>query len=134
MKNENAVIAAENELKARDNPIERIMDNAFGKLRNMSRTDTVIGEEIEVGEFKVVPVSKVSMGFVTGGGEYSEADAMSDFPFAGASGAGMSVQPVCFLVTDGKTIKVVGLSSQSPFDKILTTIPDIVSGLVKKKK
>lgn len=115
------------------NPIERIMDDSFGKLKNITRSETIIGEPISVGNYSVAPVTKISVGFVTGGGEYGDAES-SDFPFAGASGAGMSVNPVCFLVSDGKSFKVVGLNTPSAFDRIIAAVPDIISKFTAKKK
>ena len=74
------------------------------------------------------------MGFLTGGGEYSDLsrENYSEYPFAGGSGAGVSVSPVGFLVSDGKSVKLVGVDDKSLYDKLLSVIPDIVSAFTKK--
>jgi len=119
-----------------DHPIERIMDNAFVKIRTIVDADTVIGNPVTTMDgTTIIPISKVTMGFVTGGGEYSDMsrEEYDEFPFAGGSGAGLTVSPVGFLVNDGKSIKIVNLNdNSSPYDKILGIIPKVVQGMVKK--
>ncbi len=101
-----------------EHPIERIMDSAFGKMRTLTDADIIVGNPIIMPDgTTVVPISKISIGIVTGGGEYSQKQ-QSEYPFAGASGAGMSVSPVCFLVSDGKSVRMLNVGSKSMFDKI----------------
>ena len=56
-----------------EHPIERIMDNAFVKMKGLISADTVIGEPMTTSDgVSIIPISKVTMGFLTGGGEYSD--------------------------------------------------------------
>lgn len=117
-----------------EHPIERIMDSAFGKMRTLTDADIVVGNPIIMPDgTTVVPISKISIGIVTGGGEYSQKQ-QSEYPFAGASGAGMSVSPVCFLVSDGKSVRMLNVGSKSMFDKVVETVPDVVGSIFGKKK
>ena len=117
-----------------EHPIERIMDSAFGKMRTLTDADIIVGNPIIMPDgTTVVPISKISIGIVTGGGEYSQKQ-QSEYPFAGASGAGMSVSPVCFLVSDGKSVRMLNVGSQSAFDKIMDTVPEVVGSIFGKKK
>ena len=117
-----------------EHPIERIMDSAFGKMRTLSDADIIVGNPIIMPDgTTVVPISKISIGIVTGGGEYSQKQ-QSEYPFAGASGAGMSVSPVCFLVSDGKSVRMLNVGSKSMFDKVVETVPDVVGSIFGKKK
>ncbi|MBD5132323.1 MAG: sporulation protein YtfJ [Clostridiales bacterium] len=117
-----------------EHPIERIMDSAFGKMRTLTDADIIVGNAIVMPDgTTVVPISKISIGIVTGGGEYSQKQ-QSEYPFAGASGAGMSVSPVCFLVSDGKSVRMLNVGSKSMFDKVVETVPDVVGSLFGKKK
>lgn len=117
-----------------EHPIERIMDSAFGKMRTLTDADIIVGNPIIMPDgTTVVPISKISIGIVTGGGEYSQKQ-QSEFPFAGASGAGMSVSPVCFLVSDGKSVRMLNVGSKSMFDKVVETVPDVVGSIFGKKK
>lgn len=116
-----------------EHPIERIVDNAFTKIRTLVDADTVIGRPVTTNDgVSIIPVSKVTMGFLTGGGEYGDMSrqSYSQYPFAGGSGAGVSVSPVGFLISDGKSVKLVGVDDKSAFDKILNLIPDVISNLL----
>lgn len=118
-----------------EHPIERVMDNAFVKIKGLISADTVVGRPVvTVDGTSIIPVSRVTMGFLTGGGEYSDLsrENYSEYPFAGGSGAGVSVSPVGFLVSDGKCVKLVGVDDKSLYDKLLSLIPDVVSIFTKK--
>lgn len=118
-----------------EHPIERVMDNAFVKMKGLISADTVVGRPVvTVDGTSIIPVSRVTMGFLTGGGEYSDLsrENYSEYPFAGGSGAGVSVSPVGFLVSDGKRVKLVGVDDKSLYDKLLSLIPDVVSIFTKK--
>lgn len=117
-----------------EHPIERIMDSAFGKMRMLTDADIIVGNPIVMSDGStVVPISKISIGIVTGGGEYCEKQ-QNEYPFAGASGAGMSVSPVCFLVNDGKSVKMLNVGSKSVIDKVVETVPEVVRSIFGKKK
>lgn len=117
-----------------EHPIERIMDSAFGKIRSLTDADMIVGEPILMPDgTSVIPISKISIGIVSGGGEYGM-NASLEYPFAGASGAGMSVQPVCFIVNDGKSVRMMNVGSKSPVDKVIETVPQVVGSLFGRKK
>ena len=126
-------------IQQQEHPVERIMDNAFTKMRTFVEADTVIGTPVVTADgVSIIPISKITAGFLTGGGEYSDMSRQTytEYPFAGGSGAGVSVSPVGFLVSDGKTVKLVNVDDKNPFEKILDTVPEILDGLldgVKKK-
>ncbi|MCL1953377.1 MAG: sporulation protein YtfJ, partial [Firmicutes bacterium] len=97
----------------------------------------VIGNPVTTADgVSIIPVSRVAMGFVTGGGEYSDMSKSSnlDYPFAGGSGAGLSVVPIGFLINDGKTIKMINIDEQDDaYSKIIDMIPGLIKGFVKKE-
>ena len=91
-------------------PIESIISSTMENLKNIIRVDTVVGDPIRLeNDTLVLPVSRVSLGFVSGGGEYpvsgkSIANCKSSLeggetrlPFAGTTAAGLTVTPVSFL-------------------------------------
>ena len=90
-----------------NNKIEEIMNSAIERIKNIIDTNTVVGEQIKTPKGFVIPLTKVSIGFVAGGGEYSSDDKQikttNAYPFAGGTGSGVCVQPIGFLsVEDGK--------------------------------
>lgn len=120
-----------------DHPIERIMDNALIKIRSFVDADTVVGTPVTTSDgMSFIPISRVSMGFLTGGGEYSDlsSEQKSEYPFAGGSGAGVSVQPIGFLVSDGKSIKLVNIGEKNPLEKLMEITPEIVDAVMGKAK
>lgn len=124
-------------IQQQEHPIERIMDNAFTKIRSLVDADTVIGNPVVTADgVSIIPVSKVTMGFLTGGGEYSDMSRQTytEYPFAGGSGAGVSVAPIGFLISDGKSVKLVSVDDKNPMDKILDLIPEVLDGLFEGAK
>lgn len=114
-------------------PIERVMDNAFAKMKGLVKADAVVGEPVTTADgTSIIPVSRVTMGFVTGGGEY-DSGGKDEGNFAGGSGAGMTVTPVCFLVSDGKCVKLVGVDDESALEKLLSLVPDLLERLAGGK-
>lgn len=112
-----------------------ILGTTIDKIKNLVDTSTVIGEPMKISEkVTVIPISKVTYGFASGG---------SDFPsknnaelFGGAGGAGITVTPVAFLVVndDIVTIKTIG-TSDNPIEKVVSAVPEVVNtvtGLVNK--
>ncbi|MCL2676018.1 MAG: GerW family sporulation protein [Firmicutes bacterium] len=119
-----------------NHPIERIMDNAMSKIRAFAASDTIIGTPVCTTDgVSIIPVSKVTMGFLTGGGEYSDLsrESYSQYPFAGGSGAGVSVSPVGFLISDGRSVKLVHVDDKNLLEKALDTIPEVLDSLFQDK-
>ncbi len=107
------------------------MDNAFSKIKTIIDADTVIGKPLILDDGTgIIPISRVTMGFLTGGGEYSDMTGKSsDFPFAGGSGIGASVVPVGFLVKNEKGFKIIGVSDRNLYEKVLALVPEALEAI-----
>ncbi len=117
-------------------PIENIMSTTMENIRDMVDVDTVIGEAIVTADGStVIPVSKVSFGFVAGGGEYEsncKARELSDrMPFAGGTGAGVTIQPMGFLVSNHETVRLLPAQPYAPADRIIELAPQIMCEIKK---
>lgn len=120
-----------------DTAIKGIMDVTMEKIRAMVDADTIIGKEIKLESgIVIIPVSKISFGFASGG---------SDFPsktnkelFGGGAGAGVSVTPTAFIVVNGNDVRMLQVSKKpDSTDKAIDMLPslvDKVSALFKKDK
>ncbi len=77
----------------------------------------------------IIPVSKVSFGFVTGGGEYNDKKTKEEtgLPFAGGCASGITISPVAFLVADKNGIKLMSSNPKSAFEKIVDNAPQIIT-------
>ena len=118
-----------------DTEIKGIMDVTMDKIRAMADADTIIGKEIKLDNgIVIIPISKVSFGFASGG---------SDFPsktnkelFGGGAGAGISVTPTAFIVINNNDVRMLQISKKADAtDKAIDMLPalfDKVTALFKK--
>ena len=116
-------------------PIENIMSTTLENIRDMIDVNTVVGEPIAAsGGETIIPISRVSFGFVAGGGEYgptSRAEGGAEHPFAGGTGAGVTVQPLGFLVTGPDQTRMLPAQCFQPLDRVLELIPQVVADVRK---
>ena len=121
-------------------PIENIMSTTLENIRDMIDVNTVIGEAITAADGStIIPISRVSFGFVAGGGEYGRCAAKGEegrpeHPFAGGTGAGVTVQPLGFLVTGADQTRVLPAACSQPIDRLLELIPQLVGDVKKAMK
>lgn len=121
-----------------EHPIGDLMQTTLENIKDMVDVNTVIGEPIPAGDTgTIIPVSKVTFGFVAGGGEYDKNQLPEeDKPFAGGSGAGVSVQPVGFLVVTQDSVKVLPAQQPTAWERALNAAPQLmedVKRLLQKK-
>ena len=111
--------------------VEELLSSACSKIKGMVDTNIIVGDKIVADNVTIIPLSKVSVGFVAGGGEYDKNPADEDFPFAGGSGAGFSVQPVGYLFVSGGEVMFTKIIPESPIEKVLDKFPEIVEKVNK---
>ncbi|MGN0778163.1 MAG: GerW family sporulation protein [Aristaeellaceae bacterium] len=116
-----------------EHPIGTLMQTAMASIKDMVDVNTVIGEPVVASSgATIIPISKVSFGYVTAGGDMAAQDkrhlqpGTGEFPFAGGSGAGVSVQPVGFLVVSGDTVRMLPAQSLTVADRMVELIPGVV--------
>ena len=116
-------------------PIEGLMTTTLESIRDMIDVNTVVGEPIATADGStVVPISRVSFGFVAGGGEMKPASTAAqppEPPFAGGAGAGVTVQPLGFLVTGPDAVRLLPAQCYQPIDRVIELIPQVVAELKK---
>ena len=119
-----------------DTKVQGLLSEAMSKIHEMADADTVIGNPIKVDGNTIIPISKVSYGFAGGG---------TDLPvktekecFGGGTGAGMTVQPLGFLVITGDDVRLLQLNlDKSTSSAIVNMVPEVfskVQPLFKKDK
>ena len=113
-----------------ENQINEIMEGAISKIKTFLDTSTVVGIPFETKEGSLlIPLTKVSVGFVAGGGEYGENKKSDKIPMAGGSGGGICVQPIGYLSIKNDVCKLIRIDEKSKYDKLLDSIPDILSNV-----
>jgi len=123
--------------------IENLLDVSMEKIKSIVSVNTVIGDLVKVSEnVYIIPLSKMVCGFVAGGGEYGaglKKNPEAELAFGGGSGAGLTVQPVGFLVVNSETghIQFMNIGMQDPVGKIIDMTPEIlnkIENLVNRRK
>ena len=123
-----------------NNNIDAIMKTTLENLKQMVDVNTVVGAAVSSQDgTTIIPVSRVSFGFVSGGGEYtldtiSKIDSAQTLPFAGGAGAGVSVSPVGFLVVDGSNIRMLSAHIPSSIDRMIEAVPSVIGEIKKTVK
>lgn len=109
----------------KETPVNKIMESTLQKMREMVDVSTIIGEPIVTGDTTLIPVSKVSYGFTTGG---------TDLPskqnkelFGGAGGGGISITPVAFIVIQDTKVRLMQIDNYtSSADRAISMIPELI--------
>lgn len=113
-------------------PIESLMSTSMENIREMVDVNTVVGEPVATQDGStIIPISKVSFGFVAGGGEYAAGmpSQQEGLPFAGGAGAGVSVHPVGFLVCSSNGVRLLSTSCVSPMERMIEMIPQALESI-----
>lgn len=123
-----------------NHPIENLMKATMENIKDMIDVDTVIGNPVTAADgTTIIPISRVSFGFASGGGEFKDntpsPNPPGKYPFAGGSGAGISLKPVGFLVVHGVNIRFLSVDNINPLDKLIDSMPqaiDMITNFLNK--
>ena len=120
-----------------EHPIEGLMDVTMQKIKEMVDVNTIVGDPITTPDGTVIiPVSKVSYGFASGGSDIPSKNAPNKEIFGGGSGAGVSINPIAFLAVYNGKVELLNIESyDGTADRVVGLVPEIidkVSALFKK--
>jgi uncharacterized spore protein YtfJ len=104
----------------------------FEQLEKFFKTETVIGESIQVGNITLIPVINVSFGAGNGGG--SGKDSHGNDGSGGGAGAGGRIAPTAIIVVKDDDVKVLPLTTRGSIDKIIEMVPELVTKMSSKKE
>lgn len=117
--------------------LEGLLNVSLENIKGLVDSNSIIGSPITTPDgATIIPVSKVSFGFASGG---------SDFPttspkdmFGGGSGGGVTISPVAFLVIKGDSVRMIQVADKDSIsERIANMVPDAidtVSSLISSKK
>ena len=119
--------------------LENMMNSSIEKIKEMVNADTIIGKAITTPDgTTIIPVSKISYGYASGGSDFSANKAPEKDMFGGGNGIGVSMVPLAFLVISDGDVKLLQIQSfDGAIDRIIGMTPNIVdkiSSMIKKKK
>jgi len=112
--------------------LENLLQRLTEFIQKEAKTETVIGEQFQLGEYTCVPVVSMGVGFGSGGGT-------GDAPKTGkgeGSGAvaGLGVNPIGFLVTRGDQINFIRTQESKGLSAVFDKVPDMMEKMMAKKK
>ena len=127
-----------------ESKINDIIKVSLEKIKDIVGAETIIGSPIETaGGTTIIPVSKVAVGFASGGLDYdpdklggkdAKPSLLKSANFSGGGGTGISVSPIGFLVVskDGRVelLTVDNPNAGDTVEKLVSVIersPEIIS-------
>lgn len=115
--------------------IDDLIAGTAERLTRLVDVDTVIGKPVfSTSGTEIIPLTKVTMGYLSGGGEYAEAKVLKEdetAPFAGGAGTVVTMKPVGFLIDDGTTCRLVQLGD-GPLDRVIEKAGELIEQISKK--
>ena len=113
-----------------DLQMKEMLEQITNFMQSEARTETVVGNAFQLGEFSCIPVIRVGMGFGTGSGE---GDEPKQGHGAGA-GAGMGIEPIGFLVTRGEQISFVSTKTNKGLAAAFEKVPDLIGKFMENQQ
>ena len=112
-----------------------LINDSFEKLDTLADVNTIMGKPfVTTSGFQIIPFSKVTLGNLSGGGEYGDVKVLKEtdnFPFAGGNGAVVSIKPMGFLVDDGTSCRLLRVTDE-PLDNLIERTGEILRDIIKK--
>lgn len=116
--------------------VKELIASAMDKLKTLVDSETIVGESIQTPDgTTIIPISKVTVGFVVGGGEYADLSSRrvsNHFPMSGGSSGGMSLTPVGFLIIRENDVDFVNVENKSLYQTVLNMFNSLLSKMEDK--
>ncbi|WP_445475025.1 GerW family sporulation protein [Methanococcoides methylutens] len=103
--------------------VEDVIKEVTSELERMVSAKTVIGDAVVAGGKTIIPVTKVSFGFGSGGGEGTKDGVETGF--GGGGGGGAKIEPVAFIVVEEEGVRLLTLSGKSDIGKLIEAVPEV---------
>ena len=122
-------------MEEKSEKLNHLINTSLQNLDALADMDCIVGKPIITASgCQIIPFSKVTLGNVSGGGEYGDVKVVKEtnsLPFAGGSGAVVSMKPLGFLVDDGNSCKILRITDE-PLDNLLERAGDIMRDILSK--
>ena len=112
-------------------PISDLLNISMKSIKDMIDANTIIGNPVQYNHVTIIPVSRVHLGFLSGGSDIKANNNKIDPLFGGGCGGGLSVSPIAFIVITENEVKSI---SFDPEDKITEEIISIFEKAIDKTK
>ena len=110
-----------------------IIGKLMEELRTIAKTETILGQAVQVGEFTLIPVSRISLGIGAGASKGNESKKAGE---GGGGGGGVVVTPIAFIAVKGGEISFhgLGLKKGGTLETFFENLPDIAEKIIAKKQ
>lgn len=112
--------------------VNELVERSMEDLSALADVTTVVGTPIRTASgYQVIPVSKVTLGYLSGGGDLGETKVIKEgesMPFAGGSGAVVSLKPAGFILDDGNGCRFVHAGGD-PLDNLIDKAAELLKKL-----
>jgi uncharacterized spore protein YtfJ len=110
---------------------EAIIKTLMDEIKSITKTETILGEPINVGNNTIIPVCRIMVGFGAGGGEGEMKEKRGGS--GGGGGGGLRVEPAAFIVVKGDQVSIMG-TKPSKLEGLVEAVPGIIEKIQKAKK
>ncbi len=124
-----------------NHPINDLLSTTMEKIRTMVDANTIIGQPIQAEGVTLIPVSKLSFGFASGGSDFTTKNQKPATPntFGGGTGAGAKLEPLAFLVVKGDSVRLLSVAPPpaTTVDRVIDMVPEVVdkvTGFIEKQQ
>ena len=115
--------------------LEDLVNSSISQIRQLAEANTIVGNPILIPSGSIIiPISKVSVGYVVGAGEYNSVSKKLPYPLAGGSGGGVSVTPIGFIVETETEIKFIDVENKSAYQTLLNLANTLISKMNLKNR
>ena len=112
-----------------EHPINEVIGVTMNRVKELVDANTVVGEPIETREgVTIIPVSRISVGFGSGGTDFASKNTSAPKNFGGGTAAGVNVDPIAFLIVRKDTVRLLPCMNgpYGPVEKLVDLVPELV--------
>lgn len=118
-------------MSEKNHPINDLMSTTLEKIQDMVKANTIVGQPITTPDgVMLIPVSKLSLGFASGGSDFIPKNHKSgdSNTFGGGAGAGINITPVAFLIIRGESVRLLNVDppAANTVDRVIDAVPEVV--------
>ncbi|OGO78057.1 MAG: sporulation protein YtfJ [Clostridiales bacterium GWB2_37_7] len=119
-------------------PVENLMKTTMESIKKMIDVNTVVGDPVETKDGTIaIPISRVCYAFVAGGGDLAKKNEEkpdqdpldSNYPFAGGTGAGVTIMPIGFLTSSNGQLRMLPMNYNNTVDRIIDMVPSFIENI-----
>ena len=118
-----------------NNNLDEIIQNTISNLKKILKTNTVVGEPIIIDDIKIIPVCKINVGIILGGGELSHIKKYNkNYPITAGTGSGFNVIPIGFVIIQDNKTKFINVEINTLENNFSKAVNMLLEKITNKKE